>query len=187
MSKRRRNHGSSLKGELRQTIQPPQVRISTYHVTAELGDLKERINQLYIKANQRGPESDRLLADHNRVIDRYEKLLNKQMSVIANVCTGLWRIKQNFSQLPVDQMPDKVRKSNRHLEAVMDTLSQAGFSIKDHLREPYDPGMSLHVATYEPTDGIMRETIIETIKPSVYWEDKCIQNAEVIVGTPKQL
>jgi hypothetical protein len=47
--------------------------------------------------------------------------------------------------------------------------------------------MFLNVATYEPTEGITRETVIETIKPSVYWEDKCIQNGEVIVGTPKSV
>lgn len=184
MSKRNRNKkNSSVKGTVMQSVQPRPIQISLYQ--NQIGT--EMLNAMMALMKQNGPDSSQLTERTREISSRYEKILQKQMTVIASVCTGLWRIQQNYSQIPTEEMPDKVRRSNRHLESIMDTLTQSGFTIKDHVREPYDPGMFLNVVAYEPTDGLRREIVIETIKPSVYWEDKCIQSGEVIVGTPKNL
>jgi hypothetical protein len=39
------------------------------------------------------------------------------------------------------------------------------------------------VIAYEPLPDLQRNTIIETIKPTVFYRGKPIQIAEVIVGT----
>ena len=72
----------------------------------------------------------------------------------------------------------------RHLETAWDTLADAGVEIRDHLHDPYDPGFSLKAVAFQPTPGLRREEIIETIRPSVYLGEHRIQTAEVIVGTP---
>lgn len=179
---RKRKRGS-VQGSVLQALQPRPIQVPSYRVGNEL---KHHLEAILSLVKQGNPEANKHLAEHSQAVRQYEKILQKQMNVIASVCTGLWRMQQNLSQVPIEEMPDKVRRLNRHLESIMDTLTQSDFAIKDHLREAYDPGMFLNVAAYEPTDGISRETIIETIKPSVYWEDKCIQNGEVIVGTPKK-
>ena len=186
MSKNRKRHGGSTRGDLIQAIQPSPVRISPPLRDPELVKIARQIEDLKAAWARKSPDADRLLAPHQQALQQYEQILQRQMGMLADVCTGLWRIKQNFSQIPMEEMPDKVRRSNRHLDAIMDTLNQGGISIKDHLHEAYDPGMFLNVAAFEPTDGISRDTIIETIKPSVYWEDRCIQSGEVIVGSPKR-
>jgi hypothetical protein len=44
--------------------------------------------------------------------------------------------------------------------------------------------MSLKVVAFQPTPGIGRERVIETIKPTIYFKGKAIQMGEVIVGRP---
>ena len=183
MSKNRQRHHSSFRGRLLQAIQPHQIRIVPYPISYDVADIQERLRTA-IEQKSSKAEIEKLLKEQNQAVNQYKEVFQKQMNLLANVCTGLWRIRQNFSQIPEGEMPDKVRRSKRHLEAIMDSLSQAGFLINDHLRETYDTGMLLKVAAYEPTEGIQRDTVIETIKPSVYWEDETIQVGEVIVGTP---
>jgi hypothetical protein len=43
--------------------------------------------------------------------------------------------------------------------------------------------MMVTVIAYEPSPTLQRNTIIETIKPTIFYDGKPIQIAEVIVGT----
>ena len=81
-------------------------------------------------------------------------------------------------------MASFVYKRDRHLETIWDNLSQEGIEIVEHTHKPFDPGMSIKVLAYQETPGLERETIIETIKPTIYNKDDRIQMGEVIVGTP---
>jgi len=45
--------------------------------------------------------------------------------------------------------------------------------------------MSLKVISFQPTPGLGRERVIETIKPTIYFKGKAIQMGEVIVGRPE--
>jgi hypothetical protein len=45
--------------------------------------------------------------------------------------------------------------------------------------------MSLKVLCFQPTPGLRRERVIETIKPTIYFKGKTIQMGEVIVGKPE--
>ena len=106
--------------------------------------------------------------------------------MLADIGTGLWRLRQKMvkpgTNLPLDEM----RRPYRHLESVWDALVQAGAEIQDHTDKPFDPGMSLRVISYQPTPGVRRERVIETIKPTIYFKGKPIQMGEVIVGRPEK-
>ncbi|MGH8547907.1 MAG: hypothetical protein ACRERU_04790 [Methylococcales bacterium] len=56
--------------------------------------------------------------------------------------------------------------------------------ITDHTNSRYDPGLSLRVIAFQATAGIGCETIVETIRPTVYWNKQPLRLGEVIVGTP---
>ncbi|MFF5260505.1 hypothetical protein ACFY4C_16290 [Actinomadura viridis] len=98
---------------------------------------------------------------------------------VADVATGLWRLRNRLSRLE-----DAPRAVFRHLETAWDALTDAGVEILDHLNEPYDPGLSLTVVAFQPTPGLRREEIIETVRPTVYLGDRHIQMGQVIVGAP---
>ncbi|WP_433335359.1 hypothetical protein [Spirillospora sp. CA-294931] len=98
---------------------------------------------------------------------------------LADVATSVWRLHVRMAGLP-----DSMRATTRHVEKAWDTLAQAGVEIKDHLNDPFDTGLSISVVAFQPTPGLERERVIETIRPSVYLGSERIQMAEVIVGTP---
>ncbi|REE97132.1 hypothetical protein [Thermomonospora umbrina] len=98
---------------------------------------------------------------------------------VAGLATDLWRLRGRL-----DRVPDAPRAVVRHMEAAWSTLIDAGVEITDHLGEPYDPGLVLTVVAFQPTDGLAREEIVETVRPGVYLDGRQLQLAEVIVGTP---
>lgn len=106
--------------------------------------------------------------------------------LLCEVGTGLWRLRQKMFQPGTDRPLEEMRRAYRHLEFVWDALTQAGIEIQDHTDRPFDSGISLKVLAFQPTAGIGRERIIETIKPTIYFRNTRIQMGEVIVGTPER-
>jgi hypothetical protein len=100
---------------------------------------------------------------------------------VADVATSVWRLRARMTALP-----ERTRSTMRHVEMAWDALEQAGVEIRDHLHEPFDPGLSINVVAFQPTPGLAREQVVETIRPSVYVHDRVVQLAEVIVGTPSE-
>lgn len=114
-------------------------------------------------------------------------VLGKQeVGFLADIGTGLWRLRQKMVKPGTDQPLDEMRRAYRHLESVWDALVQAGAEIQDHTDKPFDPGMSLKVVSYQPMPGLGRERVIETIKPTIYFKGKAIQMGKVIVGRPER-
>ena len=107
--------------------------------------------------------------------------------LLADIGTGLWRLRQKLVKPGTTQPLDEMRRPYRHLESVWDALAQAGEEIQDHTDKPFDSGMSLKVLSYQPTPGLGRERVIETIKPTIYFKGKLIQMGEVIVGIPEKI
>jgi hypothetical protein len=82
---------------------------------------------------------------------------------------------------------EEMKRAYRHFESVWDALSEEGVKIYDHTGEIFDLGRSLQVMSFQPTVGLTRDMIIETIKPTIYFKDNLVQTGEVIVGTPEGL
>jgi hypothetical protein len=104
--------------------------------------------------------------------------------VTADVATGLWRMRNRMVEPGADRPPPELRALYRHLESTLDTLTNAGVEIQSHDGDVSDPGLALSVVAYQPTTGLDRERVVETIRPTVYLGGKVIQQGEVIVGTP---
>ncbi len=109
----------------------------------------------------------------------------EQLQFLADIGTGLWRLRQKMVQPGTDRPLEEMHRAYRHLESVWDALSQAGVEIQDHTNALFDPGMSLRVIAFQPMPGIRREKVIETIKPTIYFKSQPIQMGEVIVGRPE--
>lgn len=99
-------------------------------------------------------------------------------ATVADVATGLWRLR---NRMPADGNRSLVRQ----LDAAWDALTEAGVEVDDHMNDPFDAGLAISVVAYQPTPGLRREQVIEAIRPTVYLNDRAIQKAEVIVGTPE--
>ena len=105
---------------------------------------------------------------------------------LADVATGLWRLRRAMLQPNSDRPPEELRRPYRHFESVWDVLIQGGLEIIDHTNQNYDTGMSLRVLAFQPTPGLARERIVETVKPTVYFQGQPLQIGEVFVATPPE-
>jgi hypothetical protein len=101
---------------------------------------------------------------------------------LAQTVTNLWRARRKVeSEDPAGPM----RQVKRHVQTSWDSMAGLGVKVLDHDNEPFDPGLSLDVLAIQPQAGISRQTIIETVRPTIYLNDRRIQVGQVIVGTPE--
>ena len=106
------------------------------------------------------------------------------LKTAANIATNAWRARVKMVDADTNEPTEPMKRVYRHVEAIFEALKQMGVEYIDPVGRPYDSGMALKVVTFEPTPGLSKEEIKETVKPSVIWQGRLIQMGEVIVGTP---
>ena len=106
---------------------------------------------------------------------------------ISRLATGLWRIRERMIDPKSGEALPEMRKVLRHVERMVEEFRDAGIEIGDHTGQflPEIGASSIKVLAYEPREGLSRETVIETVKPSIYLRGRLIQMGEVIVGRPE--
>jgi hypothetical protein len=102
---------------------------------------------------------------------------------LADAATNLWSALGSLDKAE-GRPPREVRRAGRYLRNVRDTLADAGLVIRDHTGEAFHPGRSLEVLAYVDEAGLERETVLETVRPSITLGDRRIQMGQVIVGCP---
>jgi len=114
------------------------------------------------------------------------------LKYLADVGTGLWRMRRTMVQadwlklgikLADAQPKTEMQKAFRWLESAEKRFKEFGLEIQDHNGDKYISGQSLR-ATFESAPDLYEDTIIDTIYPTIYFDNKQIQMGEVVVGTP---
>jgi GrpE protein len=95
----------------------------------------------------------------------------------TQLATFAWRVQQTCEREGNEHI-------NRHVTKIIDTLAGQGITLLVKTGEPYDPGMSMQVLSSEPTQGISRAVIKETIQPTVLLHGRVLQKAQVVIGVP---
>ncbi len=114
-------------------------------------------------------------------------LAGELISLLAEVGTGLWRLRLKMLPRGSKEPSEENRRSFKQLESILDTVREAGLQIRDHTGEavPRGGAYTLKALAYEPTSGLATERVTETIKPTIYFKERLIQVGEVIIGTPE--
>jgi hypothetical protein len=102
---------------------------------------------------------------------------------MADIATSVWKAKGRMLD-DAGEVREDMKRVYRHIESALDTLSAIGVELKDHTGSAFDYGLPLKVVTTQDTPGITRETVLETLRPTVFWQKQIIQMGEVVVGTP---
>jgi hypothetical protein len=102
---------------------------------------------------------------------------------MADIATNTWKAKSKMIDAS-GQVLDEMKRVYRHIESVLETLHEVGLEVKDHTGDDFDYGLPLKVITTQPTQGVTRERVIETIKPTIYWQKQIVQMGEVVIATP---
>lgn len=103
---------------------------------------------------------------------------------LADAALGLWRTHRRIAEEDPDGESPLTRRLRRHVDTAWHGLGWAGITVHEHDDEPYHAGLHLTVAAREPRSGLSRETVIETVAPSILRAKKVIRPGEVIVGYP---
>jgi hypothetical protein len=104
---------------------------------------------------------------------------------LAEVGTNLWRLRQKMVQPGTNQPLEAMQRPYRHVEAIWDALKDTGVRIVDHTGERWKDGFAIKVIAFQPAKGTNFEMISETLRPTIYYQNRHIQMAEVIVSTPE--
>ncbi len=162
LSKKQKADKTDVEGQLsqtRKTIAEEQIQINIK--LAELYNGQMELIKVERKSNPRNGE-----IDHTLPLKVADEIVKMQMNLA--------------------HMDSKI-KGHRHLSIavtnVFDNFKANGYEIIDHLNKPYNDGMNMQ-ATKEP-DPTLKEgeqIIRRVIKPEIYFNNKIIQHAQVIVG-----
>ena len=104
---------------------------------------------------------------------------------LAALATSVWRAKGKLVDPTNGEPYEETRRIHRHVEGACDAFQQLGIRMSDWLGQPFDAGLPLKVLAFQPTPGVVRDTIIEVVRPAVFWQDRLLQVAEVVVGIPE--
>ena len=112
--------------------------------------------------------------------------LSRALIAIANQS---WRITNAVidqdSKEPKEELSSReIKKMNRALESMGETLAGLGINLIDRLGETFNTGLPDQVITEELTDGISKEQIIRTIRPTIMWHQTMVQRGEIDIAIP---
>lgn len=103
----------------------------------------------------------------------------------ADAGTGVWRARRKLAQLADDDRTNRTaRQAGRQLDRAERALAEAGLVVQDHDGTPYHPGLALEVVAMVDDPDVPTPTVVETIRPSIYLDDRPIQVGQVVVGNP---
>jgi len=105
---------------------------------------------------------------------------------VLDIATQAWRAHGKMIDPVSGEVREEMKRVVRHIEAILTSIAAIGFELKDHTGDRFDYGLPLRVVGTQPTAGLERDTVVETLKPTIYWKRRIIQSGEVIVGTPVQ-
>lgn len=100
---------------------------------------------------------------------------------LAEAATNLWRAQRKLSG---GEPSTQNRQAGRYLRTCREALTDAGLVVQDHEGDTFHPGRSVEVLVYEDDPSLTVETVLETVRPSIYYRDRRIQMGQVIVGQP---
>jgi hypothetical protein len=115
-----------------------------------------------------------------------EIVLQKAMVENAN---QVWRIltaviDPESGEIKEQISPQEIKKVANAIEKLIATFDSLGIRIIDRLGESFNAGLPDQVVTEEPREGLTREQIIRTIRPTIMWNQTMVQRGEIDIAVP---
>ncbi len=86
---------------------------------------------------------------------------------------------------PRSELSDReIRKLSNAIEGMQESIQNLGIRVIDRCNEDFHPGLPDKVVTEEPQEGISKERIIRTIRPTIMWHQTMVQRGEIDIAVP---
>lgn len=102
---------------------------------------------------------------------------------LADAATNLWRAQRRLTRQG-EAASSRSRQTGRYLRSCREALDEAGLLVQEHEGDAFHTGRSLEALTFEEDPSLTAETVLETIRPTIYLHGRRIQMGQVIVGCP---
>jgi len=106
------------------------------------------------------------------------------LKALAAIATNVWRAKTKMVDVTTGEIREDMKRIGRHIEAIYRNLAEVGIVIRDHTNDVYDEGQPMKVIASKPTQGLDKKRVSETLLPSIFWNNRLIQNGEIEIATP---
>ena len=133
-----------------------------------------------------GARSKAFEADPNSEIseDRVQQKIELDSGFFIDLGCATWKLYEKMFDRQTGEAHTEFRQLARHVTTIRERLGELGLQIQDHTGKPFDSGQSLEVLAFQPTEGILEEAVVETVRPTLYFRERRILKGQVIVGTP---
>jgi hypothetical protein len=102
-------------------------------------------------------------------------------SFLVDLGTGVWRIRRKIERLA--RMPKEIRDALYSLESMWMSMSEGGVEIVDHIGT-IPSKREAKVVEIREIPNLVREQVIDAIKPTILLRGEVVQLGEVIIGKP---
>lgn len=106
------------------------------------------------------------------------------LKALVSIATNAWRAKTKMVDAGTGEVREEMKRINRHIEAIYRNLAEVGVVIRDHTGDAYDEGQPMKVVASKPTPGQEKKCVSETLLPSIFWNNRLVQNGEIEIATP---
>lgn len=106
------------------------------------------------------------------------------LKTLVSIATNAWRAKAKMVDSTTGEVREEMKRVDRHIEAIYRSLAEAGIVIRDHTGDAYDEGQPMKVVANKPTPGLEKKRVSETLLPSIFWNNRLVQNGEIEIATP---
>ncbi len=106
------------------------------------------------------------------------------LKAVTELATGVWRMQKRLMSERVADDAARVSGALRLAETALDDARTAGLDVRDFVGQRQWSGLPINVLAYERSERCAVETIIEAVRPALFFGDRPIQRADVVVGTP---
>ena len=103
---------------------------------------------------------------------------------VLAIATSAWRAKAKMVDATTGEVHREMARVYKDIERIYRHLEEIGFTIKNHTGDPYDDGQPMKVITSQPRQDATRKYVLETLLPTVYWNDRIIQHGEIEIAIP---
>ena len=126
----------------------------------------------------------------------------EQLKALISIANNFWRARKRMSDNVTGDIRDDMKRVHERIEAIRRSLVEMGIvilyeketleegrpnmgiKIRDHTRDVYDEGQPMQVVASKPMLGLDKKRVSETLLPSIFWNDRLIQNGQIEIATP---
>lgn len=114
--------------------------------------------------------------------------LNMGFKLIISFCIEMWRMEKRLKRLREENPEVDLSVFFDQTQRIRDIFHREGIVVKDDIEGNYKEGTSLKVLHFEDDPSLPPgvEKIVETVRPTIFYNDKVIFHGEVVVAKSTQ-